>query len=47
MDVNEHGRLFNIKLRHKFKYNYIAFIDVLHLTVTVGSRTKSKTDTLK
>ena len=48
MNVNEHERLFNIKLRHKFKQRNRTFIiTVLHFTVTTGSSTMSKTHTLK
>jgi hypothetical protein len=35
MDVNGHERLFNITLRHRFKYRNRAFIAVLHFTVTM------------
>jgi len=47
MDVNGHERLFNIRLEHKFKKTSIAFIAVLHFTITVGSSTMGKTHTLK
>jgi len=47
MDVNEHERLFNITLGHKFKERNNAIITVLHFTVTVVSSTMSKTHTLK
>jgi hypothetical protein len=47
MDVNGHERLFNIRLGHKFKKTSIAFIDVLHFTITVGSSTMGKIHTLK
>ena len=42
MDVNEHKRLFNITLRHKFQVKEQWFIAPLHFTVTVGSSTMSK-----
>jgi hypothetical protein len=42
MDVNEHKRLFNITLRHKFQVKEQWFIAPLHYTVTVGSSTMSK-----
>ena len=32
MDVNRRERLFNIKLRHKFKWWNMAFTDVLHFS---------------
>jgi hypothetical protein len=37
MDVNEHERLSNLTLPHKFKKRNSACIGVLHLTVTIGS----------
>ena len=39
MDVNEHERLFNITLRHKFKKGNSSCIVVLQFTVTVVSST--------
>jgi hypothetical protein len=39
MDVNEHERLFNIALRHKFKKRNSSCIVVLQFTVTVVSST--------
>ena len=42
MDVNEHERLSNVTIGHKLKQRNIAFIDVLHFTVTVGSNSCHK-----
>jgi hypothetical protein len=42
MDVNGHERLSSFTNRHKFKQTNIAFIPVLHFTVTLGSLTMSK-----
>lgn len=36
MDVNEYERLSNTTLRHNSEYRNIAFIAVLHFTVTVS-----------
>ena len=36
MDVNKHERLSNITLRHKLEFRNIAFMAVLHFTVTAG-----------
>ena len=43
-DVNEHENLSNITLRHKSKQRNIAYIAVLHFTVTVGERLSNFTD---
>jgi len=47
MGENEHERLLNITLRHKFKWRISAFIAVMHFTVIVRSLKMDKIHILK
>ena len=47
MNVTEHERLYNIRLRHRLKKRSSDFVDVLHFTVTIRSSIMSITHTLK